>query len=601
MSSEIKCAEVHEPSKDLHEKGTEINVVKAADEENEISNERKSVEVVEEKENGAEIEKIPSFKEESNILSDLKEHEKKALIELKVKIEEAIVENKLFNEKEEQSKEPEKSDLLKENGVETECSEGHLEEKSKQESVENGSLGQEDTKKGTEEKEKSKPEEEENTKFANECVEKGKIVVAGSEGDKEITQEDEEKENLEDIKPNKENEEPEGKLVESEGEGNEKTPGEERKKESEEEKVHPKVEETRLIHEKRTVEVDQDISLWGVPLLPSKGDIATDVVLLKFLRARDFRVNDAFEMLRKSLQWRKKVNIDSIVELDFGTELASAAYMDGVDREGHPICYNIYGVFENDEIYSKIFGTEEKLDRFSKWRIQLMEKGIKKLDLKPGGISSLLQINDLKNSPGPSKKELRVATKQAVGLLQDNYPEFVARNIFINVPFWYYAFNALFSPFLTQRTNSKFVFARPSRVTETLLKYIPAEQIPIQYGGLKRESGSEFSVEDDALEVIVKSGLTESIEIPAPKVGTTLTWELSVLGWEVNYTEEFVPFDEGSYTLVVQKRRKMSWQEGLVSNSFRNNEPGKLVLTIENGSFKKKRVLYRYKAKSIST
>lgn len=42
--------------------------------------------------------------------------------------------------------------------------------------------------------------------------------------------------------------------------------------------------------------------------------------------------------------------------------------------------------------------------------------------------------------------------------------------ILINVPFWYYAFSALFYPFMTQRTKSKFVIARPSKVTETLLK-----------------------------------------------------------------------------------------------------------------------------------
>lgn len=65
-----------------------------------------------------------------------------------------------------------------------------------------------------------------------------------------------------------------------------------------------------------------------------------------------------------------------------------------------------------------------------------MEKGIKKLDFKLGGVASMLQITDLKDSPGPSKKELRIAMKQIVQLLQDNYPEFVARNIFINVPFW---------------------------------------------------------------------------------------------------------------------------------------------------------------------
>lgn len=58
-----------------------------------------------------------------------------------------------------------------------------------------------------------------------------------------------------------------------------------------------------------------------------------------------------------------------------------------------------------------------------------MEKGIQKLDLKPGGASSLIQINDLKKSPGPAKKELRIATKQAIGIFQDNYPELVAKNV----------------------------------------------------------------------------------------------------------------------------------------------------------------------------
>jgi hypothetical protein len=57
------------------------------------------------------------------------------------------------------------------------------------------------------------------------------------------------------------------------------------------------------------------------------------------------------------------------------------------------------------------------------------EKGIQKLDLKPGGASSLIQINDLKKSPGPAKKELRIATKQAIGIFQDNYPELVAKNV----------------------------------------------------------------------------------------------------------------------------------------------------------------------------
>lgn len=346
------------------------------------------------------------------------------------------------------------------------------------------------------------------------------------------------------------------------------------------------------------VVVDKDISIWGVPLLSSKGDEGTDVVLLKFLRARDFKANEAFEMLKKTLEWRKEWKIDSILDEDLGNDLASAAYMSGVDREGHPICYNIFGVLDNEEIFQKTFGSEEKRDFFLRWRFQLMEKGIQKLELKPAGVTSLLQINDLKNSPGPSKKEVRVAIKQAVALLQDNYPEFVARNLIINAPFWYYAFHAILSPFLTQRTKSKFVVARPAKVTETLLKYIPIEEIPIQYGGLKRDTDFEFSTGDGvASELFIKAASTAIIEIPAAEAGTTFIWDITVLGWEVNYKEEFVPSDECSYTIIVSKGKKLGASEGPIRNTFRTNEAGKIVLTVENSSSKKKKVFYRHKVK----
>lgn len=89
----------------------------------------------------------------------------------------------------------------------------------------------------------------------------------------------------------------------------------------------------------------------------------------------------------------------------------------------------------------------------------------------------------------------------------------------INVPFWYYAFNTIISPFLTQRTRSKFVLARPAKVTETLLKYIPVEEIPVQYGGLKRENNFEFSAEDGMVsELTIKSGSNEVIEMPVEEV-----------------------------------------------------------------------------------
>ncbi|KAJ0018427.1 hypothetical protein Pint_11338 [Pistacia integerrima] len=489
------------------------------------------------------IEKSASYKEESNFLSDLKEFERKALNEMKEKLEEAILGGGIFKKEEVKKIE-------------------NVQEKEKEKEI-------------VEEKEKEK-----------------EVVVEEKEETKQENKEEEEK------KPEAQEEK---KVEEKKPEAEEETKPEAEKEEKVEEKTPEAEQEEKKTEEKCVDEVDKDISLWGVPLLPSKGAEGIDVILLKFLRAREFKVNDALEMLKKSLQWRKENNIDSILEEDVGADLGSAAYMYGVDREGHPVCYNIFGVFDNEELYQKTLGTEEKRNEFLRWRLRLMEKGIQKLDLKPGGISSLLQINDLKNSPGPAKKELRIAMKQAVGLLQDNYPEFVAKNFFINVPFWYYALNALLSPFFTQRTKSKFVVSRPAKVTETLLKYISAEELPVHYGGFKREDDFEFANEEpNVSEITVKAGSTESIEIPVDELGTTTTWDLTVLGWEVNYREEFVPHDEGSYTIVVQKGKKIGTQEAPIRNSFRNNEPGKVVLTVENGSSKKKRVLYRYKTKKSS-
>lgn len=50
-------------------------------------------------------------------------------------------------------------------------------------------------------------------------------------------------------------------------------------------------------------------------------------------------------------------------------------------------------------------------------------------------------------------------------------------------------------------------------------RYIAVEDIPICYGGFKRENDTDFSAEDGgASEINIKSGSTETVEIPAPEV-----------------------------------------------------------------------------------
>lgn len=78
----------------------------------------------------------------------------------------------------------------------------------------------------------------------------------------------------------------------------------------------------------------------------------------------------------------------------------------------------------------------------------------------------------------------------------------------------------------------------------------------------------------------------------------TLVWEARVVGWEVAYGAEFDPSAEGGYTWIVNKSRKIGPNdEQVISCTFKIGETGKVVLTFDNQTSKKKKLLYRFKTK----
>ncbi|KVI12366.1 CRAL-TRIO domain-containing protein, partial [Cynara cardunculus var. scolymus] len=307
----------------------------------------------------------------------------------------------------------------------------------------------------------------------------------------------------------------------------------------------------------------KDVELWGVPLLPSRGSDKTDIVLKKFLKAKDYNVQNALEMLGNTIMWREDFNVDKVFDEMFGSDLDDIGYIEGTDKVGHPLCYQMYESIKERDILRRLRSND-----FLRWRIKLMEGCVRKLDFKPDGADSVIQIIDVKDISRPFLNEIFQGSKKYFSILQDNYPGIIYR---------FY----------------KVMYVKPSAITETLLKFIDPEHLLAQYGGLGMKDG-EFSLNDQVLEEKLKGYATEHLTIVTPEVGMTVYWDVTVTGSDVSYKEEFVPDDEGSYNVLVQKGKQIG---RLNSNSFHVAEPGKILITFVNYTSKNRRIFYRYKIK----
>ncbi|KAI3741953.1 hypothetical protein L1987_59632 [Smallanthus sonchifolius] len=347
-----------------------------------------------------------------------------------------------------------------------------------------------------------------------------------------------------------------------------------------------------LIGEKyKTNERLRELELWGVPLLPSRGHERTDMILKKFLKAKDYNAQNALEMIANTVMWREDFNADKVFDEMFGPDLDNIGYIEGKDKAGHPLCYQLYEAFKDKDMLRNRLGTKESCEQFLRWRIKLMEGCIRKLDFKPDGADSVIQIIDVKNIPRQFLNEIFQGSKKYFSILQENYPGIIYRFVIVNVPMWFFAFYTLNMRLMTRKY--KVMYVKPSAVTETLLKFIEPEHLLAQYGGVVR-TGGEFSHDDKVLEKKLKGYTTEDIEIPTPEVRMTVYWDITVTGSEVSYKEEFIPEDEGSYNVLVQKGKQFG---RMTSNSFHVNEPGKILISLANPTSKNRKVFYRYKLK----
>ncbi|KAF7728404.1 Non-classical phosphatidylinositol transfer protein (PITP) [Apophysomyces ossiformis] len=225
---------------------------------------------------------------------------------------------------------------------------------------------------------------------------------------------------------------------------------------------------------KSALESEEPYPLWGVVLDKDSQDERLDVLLVKFLRARDLNVEAAVKMLTDTLKWRKEFKTDEILSESFDEAVfGKVGYMHKTDKEGRPVCYNFYGDLDQDKVFGDI-------NTFIRWRVQLMEKGVKLVDLVE--VDSMIQIHDYKGASMFGRTaNAKAATKEIIKIMQDNYPEFLATKYFVNVPWWGSKIFKLIRPLLPEATFKKFVVCSNDELLATLTLSIDQANLPEIY------------------------------------------------------------------------------------------------------------------------
>ncbi|GFG33633.1 hypothetical protein Cfor_03387, partial [Coptotermes formosanus] len=314
--------------------------------------------------------------------------------------------------------------------------------------------------------------------------------------------------------------------------------------------------ELSLLQESRLVQLRK----WVADL--QKGKVPSDSTLLRFLRARDFNVEKAREMLSQSLIWRKKHQVDRILS-EYQTPQVVKDYFPGgwhhSDKDGRPLYLLRLGQMDVKGLL-KAVGEEGLLQltlHVCEEGLQLMEEATKTKGKPISTWSLLVDLEGLNMRhlwrPG-IKALLRI-----IEIVEANYPETMGRVLIIRAPRVFPILWTLVSTFIDENTRSKFLFygGNDYQANGGLVEYIPQEFVPDFLGGpcrtmvlegglvpkglymtegdLERE-GCPLTEDSIYHSVTLGRGQVHEVLVTNDDPGSVITWDFDVMKQDVMFT-----------------------------------------------------------------
>ncbi|AOA64357.1 Phosphatidylinositol/phosphatidylcholine transfer protein [Komagataella phaffii CBS 7435] len=220
-----------------------------------------------------------------------------------------------------------------------------------------------------------------------------------------------------------------------------------------------------------------------------------DSTLLRFLRARKFDVAKATEMFVNCEKWRKKENVDHILEEFHYEEKPLVAqmyptYYHKTDKDGRPVYYEELGRVNINEMLK--ITTQERMVKNLVWEYESFVKFRLPACSRKSGvlIETSCTILDLKGITISSAYSVMGYVKEVSYIGQNYYPERMGKFYLINAPFGFSTAFKIFKPFLDPVSVSK-IFILGSSYKSELLRQIPKENLPVKFGGESEVPDSE--------------------------------------------------------------------------------------------------------------
>eukprot|EP01119_Soliformovum_irregulare_P002226 TRINITY_DN12512_c0_g1_i1.p1 TRINITY_DN12512_c0_g1~~TRINITY_DN12512_c0_g1_i1.p1 ORF type:complete len:299 (+),score=74.18 TRINITY_DN12512_c0_g1_i1:79-975(+) len=201
-----------------------------------------------------------------------------------------------------------------------------------------------------------------------------------------------------------------------------------------------------------------------------RGNETEDVLVLRFLRARNWNVDVASDLFTSTIIWRRDfqgIGVNNLNESMIQNELKSGkSFLRGVDKVGRPVTYIKVG------LHSKSKSDPLELQRFC---IYMFEKGRK--ELKPP-IETTTVILDMK---GFNLECLDYPfTKFLIDTFATKYPESLGWAFLLDPPWIFKGAWAVIKPWMDAKTLEKIKFLNKR---EELKMYIDEDQLLKEYGG----------------------------------------------------------------------------------------------------------------------